>query len=252
MALVFLGAGLSKLRHGGIAWVLSDTMQTFLIRSHYNASDADPLVGWGLTLSGWPWAPRTLGAVALLTELLFPIALLSRTARWVLVPASFAMLVGIRALMGPTFGGFLVAYAFWPSWTSIGHRLRAWLALRRDVTVLFDGDCGVCGATVAVMRRLDLLGRLEFIDITRDWGTIGSRGARLDRLACYEEMHIITTAGSVLRGFAAYRWISRVLPIGWVVLPILHLPGVAGIGQLAYRRIAARRHHGPCPVPGRS
>jgi hypothetical protein len=122
MAFVFFGAGVSKLRHGGIHWVMSDTMQTFLIRAHYSVSDADPLVSWGLALSEWPWGPRALAATALLVELLFPLALVSPMARWFLVPASFAMLVGIRALMGPTFGGFLVAYAFWPSWTSIGRR----------------------------------------------------------------------------------------------------------------------------------
>jgi len=127
MAFVFFGAGFSKLRHAGIDWVLSDTMQTFLIRAHYGVSDADPFVSWGLILSQWPWGPRVLAAIALGTEVLFPLALVSVKARRVLVPASFCMLLGIRALMGPTFGGFLVAYVFWPQWTAVGQRLRAWI-----------------------------------------------------------------------------------------------------------------------------
>lgn len=127
MAFVFVGAGISKLRYAGIAWVMSDTMQTFLIRAHYGVSDADPLVSWGLVLSQWPWAPRALAAIALGTELLFPLALVSITARRFLVPTSFCMLLGIRALLGPTFGGFLVAYAFWPPWSAVGQRLRAWI-----------------------------------------------------------------------------------------------------------------------------
>ena len=126
MALVFFGAGLSKLRHGGLEWVLSDTMRTYLIRAHYGVSDADPLVSWGLSLAQWPWGPRVLAAVSLLTELLFPLALLSTRARWILVPAAFGMLVGIRTLMGPTFGAFLVANVFWVPWTALLERARTW------------------------------------------------------------------------------------------------------------------------------
>jgi hypothetical protein len=135
MALVFVGAGISKLRHGGFAWVLSDTMKTFLIRAHYGASDADPLVSWGLVLSQWSWGPRVLAATALGTEVLFPLALVSVTARRFLVPASFAMLLGIRALMGPTFGGFLAAYAFWVPWTALGQRVREWIPAARTIGV---------------------------------------------------------------------------------------------------------------------
>ena len=61
-----------------------------------------------------------------LSELLFPLALVSRTARAVLVPAAFVMLVSIRVLMGPTFGGFLVANVVWVPWDAVGARLLAW------------------------------------------------------------------------------------------------------------------------------
>jgi hypothetical protein len=136
MALVFFGAGLSKLRHGGVDWVMSDTMRTFLIRAHYGVSDADPLVGWGLLLAQWPWGPRLLAAVSMATELLFPLTLVSVRARRILVPAAFGMLVGIRMLMGPTFGGFLVANVFWVPWTALAERAPAW---RKAARLLLRG-----------------------------------------------------------------------------------------------------------------
>ena len=33
--------------------------------------------------------------------------------------AAFAMLVGIRVLMGPTFGGFLILTVFWVPWSAV-------------------------------------------------------------------------------------------------------------------------------------
>ena len=39
--------------------------------------------------------------------------LFSRHARFVLVPAGLAFLVGIRMLMGPTFEQFMICYVFW-------------------------------------------------------------------------------------------------------------------------------------------
>jgi len=141
MAMVFLGAATSKLRHAGIAWVLSGSMRTLLIRAHYGISDADPLVKWGLMVANWPAAASTLAAVSLLTELLFPLALFSVRARWILVPASAAMILGIRVLMGPTFGGFLSAYVFWPSWTAVGHRVHAWVHSRRHARYSATPSC---------------------------------------------------------------------------------------------------------------
>ena len=201
MALVFLGAGLSKLRHAGIAWVLSDTMRTTLVKAHYSLSDADPLVSWGLVLAGWWWAPRVIAALSLTTELFFPLALVSTRARAVLVPAAAGMLISIRMLMGPTFGGFLIANVFWVPWRAIGARVRARLAQREPMVVLFDGGCETCTATVAILSRLDLLGRVSFLDASRNWSAIRQRFGMLDRRASLDEMHAVTNSGEPLYGF---------------------------------------------------
>ena len=76
-------------------------------------SDADPIGGLGLAIAQHTWLSRLLAASTLVIELGFVTALFFPWARLAFVPAGFALLVGIRVLMGPTFGGFLIAkYAF--------------------------------------------------------------------------------------------------------------------------------------------
>jgi hypothetical protein len=134
-SLVFLAAGLAKLRYGGLAWVWSDNMQIVLLRAAYHVSDADPLSHLGLWIARHPWIARGLAGLALMIELFFVLALVSWKARVVLVPAAFCMLVGIRVLMGPTFGGFLLVTAFWLPWEATGERLAVWRDRRRALLV---------------------------------------------------------------------------------------------------------------------
>lgn len=127
MSLVFLGAGLAKLRHGGIEWVLSPNLAIVLTRAAYHVSDADPYTPAGLWIAAHPSIAQALAAFALAIELGFASALVSVRARAVVVPSAALLLVGIRVLMGPTFGGFLIANVFWVPWRMVGARLAAWM-----------------------------------------------------------------------------------------------------------------------------
>jgi hypothetical protein len=106
MALVFLAAGIAKLRHGGTAWMASANMSIILLRSAYHTSDADPITTLGLWVALHAWLSRALAAATVFVELEFITALVSRKARILFVPAGAALLVGIRILMGPTFWRF--------------------------------------------------------------------------------------------------------------------------------------------------
>jgi len=119
MALVFFAAGLAKLRHGGLEWIASDNLGIVLNRAAYHVSDADPIGGLGLAIARHTWLSRGVAAVTVLVELGFAAALFSRTARLFFVPAAFGMLIGIRVLMGPTFGGFLILNVFWVPWSVV-------------------------------------------------------------------------------------------------------------------------------------
>jgi len=239
MSLVFFAAGLSKLRHGGLAWFASNNLAIVLTKAHYHVSDADPIGPWGLWIASSPLASKALALVSLATETLFPLALLGRVPRAVLVPAAFAMIVGIRILMGPTFGGFLTAFAFWVPWTAI----LAWATARSSARylMLFDGSCGLCQRTVQVVRRLDIFDRIDVLDVARCWPAVAARHPTLSREACLDEMHVVTPRGKVELGFGAYRAMARALPAAWPILPLLYLPGVPSVGNRVYRAVARRR-----------
>lgn len=140
MSLVFVAAGLAKARHSGLDWVWSENMPILLVRAAYHVSDADPIGAIGLWIAGHVWIARALAGLALAIELSFGLVLISRTARAILVPAAFCMLVGIRVLMGPTFGGFLLVNVFWVPWDAAGARIAAWRARRNASAVPADQD----------------------------------------------------------------------------------------------------------------
>jgi hypothetical protein len=137
-ALVFFAAGVAKLRYGGIEWVASENMRILLLRAAYHVSDGDPITRAGLWIAGHAWLSRSLAAAALITECGFALSLVSVRARAVFVPAAFAMLLGIRVLMGPTFGGFLIVNVFWVPWEKVAQRVRASRAARIPLGMTAD------------------------------------------------------------------------------------------------------------------
>lgn len=56
-------------------------------------------------------------------------------------------------------------------------------------------------------------------------------------------MHIKLANRKTFRGFDAFRFLARHVPLFWPVLPFLHLPGVAPMGRRIYASIASRRKH---------
>jgi hypothetical protein len=130
MALVFFAAGLAKLRHSGLVWVTSDNLAIMMIQNNYAKVRTDPLTMWGLVLARHGWLCRALAGATLAVELGYPLALVSRRARWLFVPASCLMVVGIRLVLGPAFEQFLVCSLFWVPWDRLVGRIRPGVASR--------------------------------------------------------------------------------------------------------------------------
>jgi predicted DCC family thiol-disulfide oxidoreductase YuxK len=63
-----------------------------------------------------------------------------------------------------------------------------------------------------------------------------------------EQMYVVDRAGRRHGGADAVRYLSRRLPLLWPVMPILHIPGTAGLWRWAYRQVAKRRYR----ISGRS
>lgn len=112
---------------------------------------------------------------------------------------------------------------------------------RRDpIQVLYDGDCGLCQRSARILKRLDVLGQLAWVDFR-------TTPVDVDLSRLEQEMAAILR-GRTYFGFSAYRAMAWRIPVMWPALPILYLPGMKAVGDTAYGWIARRRHH-VCPIP---
>ena len=247
-ALVFSAAGIAKLRASGLQWIFSNQLAILLDRVQYHISDADPVLPWSSTLARVPGAARMLAFSTIFFETLYPISLFSRRLRPLFVVGGIGLILGIRAMMGPTFENFLLINFFWVPWDRVGEWIRARVPAKQSITVLYDGDCGTCTSTVPVLRRLDLLSRIEFIDVTQNWESIALRFPMLNRERCLVDMHAVSADGTVHTGFDAYRALAHVLPLGWSFLPFLDVTAVQRVGRRVYRRVAGHRARS-CNLP---
>jgi predicted DCC family thiol-disulfide oxidoreductase YuxK len=123
--------------------------------------------------------------------------------------------------------------------------------------VLYDGECPLCQKSVAILKRLDWLGRLHYQNC-RELDRLPPSPEPLDPQRMLEEMHVVTPRrDAVYRGFWAFRWMAWRLPLLVAFAPLLYVPGVPALGQWAYRWVAKNRyklvpcHDGVCHVPPR-
>lgn len=242
---VFFLAGVAKLRRGGMDWMISDSMANLILRKQ--------LIWEPPTSLGWfflenPWTCQVMATGAVVLELLAPLVLFSKVARLLIVPAMLGMQIGIRLIMGDDFTQLMSMYLFFVPWLLLG----GWVLrfrTRTTIDVLYDGKCGLCGRVVAVLKRVDLLGRLRFRDIAGDWPAIQADHPDLDHETAFKDMHVVDPAGGVTVGFEGYRRIAWVVPLGWVLLPFLYFPGVSVIGRWIYHRVANHRmSDGQCAI----
>ena len=107
-------------------------------------------------------------------------------------------------------------------------------------TVLFDGTCRFCRGQIAILRRLDLTGRLAFTSLH------DSRVARdfpeISREQLLTQMYVVDRSGRAHGGVEAVRYLSRRLPLLWPLAIPLHVPGSSPLWRWLYAFVASRRY----------
>lgn len=107
--------------------------------------------------------------------------------------------------------------------------------------VIYDGECNFCRSQVNNLRRLDWGGkRLSFISLHDP--RVAQRYPDLSYDDLMAQMYVVDPEGNRHGGSDAVRYLSRKLPLLWPVMPILHLPGTAGLWRWAYHQVAKRRY----------
>lgn len=248
IAVPYVGAALSKLYYSGFAWFHPDNMLATLLRTTLAPMEFE----WRLALHlvNGPGAVLVfLAIVGLFSELLFAFVLVSPVARRVVPMAVLATHVGILFLQNILFIDLILLQAVFYDFGTVRRSIARRLARSGErVQVLYDGRCGLCGRTVRILAGLDLFGRLELLDFrTLDLTRYrGRTQPAIDPERLEHEMAAVDE-GRLHEGFAAYRAIAWKLPLCWIAVPLLYLPGVAGVGDAVYGWIAKRRH-GVCVI----
>lgn len=134
-------------------------------------------------------------------------------------------------------------------------RDRPGLAKEGRARVLFDGHCAFCQRSIRLLKKLDWLKLLAYVDV-RDKELLAAQNIQIDSERLLKEMHLIPPQGQkTYHGFGALRWMAWRLPALWFVAPLLYVPGVPQLGQKAYLWVARNRfqlvpcHGGVCTLP---
>jgi predicted DCC family thiol-disulfide oxidoreductase YuxK len=109
-----------------------------------------------------------------------------------------------------------------------------------ELTVLYDGACNLCRASVARVRRMDSRSRIELLDL-RDT-SVAARFPQVNIDEAMRLMQAVDPRGRVYSGADAWARIGQALP-GWkLVAWLLLVPGIHFIAQHFYAWIARNRY----------
>jgi predicted DCC family thiol-disulfide oxidoreductase YuxK len=236
VVVIYAMAGLAKLQ--GPSWWTGGALWKTMATGEFSGIDFT----W---LAAWPILINALTHSSLLLELLYPVLVWVKILRPLMLAGAVMLHLGI-AVVSPGLAEFALAMLTANLAFVSGTWLRA-LVTGPDqpvVSVLYDGGCPRCRASVALILSADPDHVIHPIDLTTvDVRTIHPSLTRED---CMRSMHIVTRQGVVKSGFDAVRGIGARLPLFWLPAVIGTIPGVALAGRVVYNRLAATR---PRDVP---
>ncbi|MCX7404046.1 MAG: DUF393 domain-containing protein [Planctomycetia bacterium] len=106
-------------------------------------------------------------------------------------------------------------------------------------TVLYDGKCRFCRSQIAILRRLDLMGRFLFTSLHE--ASVAQDFPEVPYDDLMSQMFIVDRSGRARGGAEAVRYLSRKLPLLWPLAICLHIPGTLPLWQHLYAVIARNR-----------
>ncbi|WP_221565022.1 thiol-disulfide oxidoreductase DCC family protein [Alkalihalobacillus sp. TS-13] len=107
--------------------------------------------------------------------------------------------------------------------------------------VFYDADCPLCSNARRIIERLDWFERIYWIPLQEIEKTEYKLFITQNRNV-YDEIHMITSKGKVLKGFDTVRRVLTLLPISFPISLILYLPFIDKIFSPLYRWISKNRY----------
>ena len=207
IAMPYVAAGMSKLRALGLNWIEATNFRTYLYGDSLNPME--------FTFNGGLWLRHlpdllveALAAAGMFGELFFGLVLVSKLGRWCLPVMMGLMHVGILFLQNILFFDLILLQTVFYNWTplvqSVGCRART---AGGAIELCYDGSSSLWTRRARVVDALDLFGRIDF---------------RTNNDSSAGPWRLVSRGGS-LTGAESLSVLARVLPVAWVLLPVVRL-----------------------------
>lgn len=119
------------------------------------------------------------------------------------------------------------------------------IGMGRAYTVVFDGNCKVCGRIVNVLNRWDEKSHLLEIVSSQTPG-VRARFPWIPARAYEESVQLVGPGGATYQGARAVEAIIDALPKGWLVSWVFKLPFARPLAERFYRWFARNRYRLGC------
>lgn len=108
------------------------------------------------------------------------------------------------------------------------------------IDVVYDGGCRFCLSVLRQFRRLDVAGRLRFLD-GREVGLVTGKIPALEGADFGAAMYVYVAGEAPYRGFFAVRRMLWASPLTWLMLPLFYAPFANVVGPRIYAWVARNR-----------
>jgi predicted DCC family thiol-disulfide oxidoreductase YuxK len=108
------------------------------------------------------------------------------------------------------------------------------------LTILYDGNCGLCRASVTRLRRIDRDDRVELLDLHDP--SVSARFPQVNREEALQLMQAVDRAGKVYAGVDAWARVGLALPRWKVIAWLLLVPGIHFVANRIYAWVARNRY----------
>jgi len=240
IGIAYFFPGFWKVWNGGFYWGLSDNMKYQLYSIWIFQSDWNPL----FRIDQYPFLYRLAGVGTILFELSFIVLIFIPLLRPLAVIGGISFHFMIKLFMRINFWTLQVCYVAFFDWNKIFLRCGRWI-YKKDMFILFDGNCQLCRRTIAIFRVFDIFQRIVYVNMFDQKLIHENKLSWIDSADVIKDMHVVVDK-KIVKGFRAYQRIAWRIPILWPLIPLLFLWPMPVIGEKIYRHVADTRS---CTIP---
>ncbi len=111
----------------------------------------------------------------------------------------------------------------------------------------YDAECPICAKTIAVIRQIDILHRVDCLPVQVFAPQQPAFGG-IDEHTLLVDIHGVSASQKVYRGYAAYVALFRSMVIFYPLALVMSMPGISLIGKRIYKKIAGDRDNLRCTL----